>query len=250
MTKVTNLWRHPIKSHGREALDEVIVAKHKTMPFDRVWGVLHESAKVDVAKNEWAPCANFSRGSKAPKLVAIHAVFNEAKGEIKLTHPERPDLTFQPDVPQQAAEFIKWVTPICPGNRALPASLYKVPDRGLTDSPYPSISINSHSSLRALNERAGFNASDLRFRGNVWLDGFEPWSEFDWIGKEIEIGEAILEIREPIERCLATTANPETGERDLDTLKHLNEDWGHQDFGVYAVVVKGGLISVGDKAKV
>ena len=51
----------------------------------------------------------------------------------------------------------------------------------------------------------------------------------------------------PIERCRATTANPETGQYDLNTLATLNGTFGHQDFGVYATVSKGGLITETDE---
>jgi hypothetical protein len=54
---------------------------------------------------------------------------------------------------------------------------------------------------------------------------------------------------EPIGRCLATTANPKTGERDADTLGALNEGWSHQDFGLYAQVIKAGTISIEDKVE-
>ena len=88
--------------------------------------------------------------------------------------------------------------------------------------------------------------SPLRWRGNIHLEGLDAWAEFDWVGKTIGIGSAEMEVREPIERCLATTANPETGKRDADTLGALNSNWGHQNFGVYAMVTKSGEIALGD----
>ncbi len=39
--QVTQIWRHPIKSHGRETLQEVTVIPGQTMPGDRVWAVDH-----------------------------------------------------------------------------------------------------------------------------------------------------------------------------------------------------------------
>ena len=42
---------------------------------------------------------------------------------------------------------------------------------------------------------------------------------------------------------------PKTGERDADTLRALNS-WDHQDFGVYAEVIKGGEIRVNDEVQV
>jgi MOSC domain-containing protein YiiM len=47
-------------------------------------------------------------------------------------------------------------------------------------------------------------------------------------------------------RCLATTANPDTGLRDADTLGALNALCGHQDFGLYARVIEPGTLSLDD----
>ena len=45
---------------------------------------------------------------------------------------------------------------------------------------------------------------------------------------------------------MATTANPETGVRDADTLGALQAH-GHQNFSVYAVAKNNGTLSLGDK---
>jgi uncharacterized protein YcbX len=56
----------------------------------------------------------------------------------------------------------------------------------------------------------------------------------------------VFEGVEPIERCMATTANPDTGLRDADTLSALNALCGHQDFGLYARVIEPGTLSLDD----
>ncbi len=70
--RVAALWRHPIKSHGREALKNVSLTEGQTMPWDRRWAVAHDAAKAD--GSEWAECMNFSRGAKAPSLMAMSMV--------------------------------------------------------------------------------------------------------------------------------------------------------------------------------
>ncbi|CUK15046.1 putative Fe-S protein [Ruegeria denitrificans] len=240
--EVAQLWRHPIKSHGREAVETVNVIPGQTMPGDRVWAVAHEASKAD--GSEWAPCANFSRCAKAPQLMAISA---QSSGEIlTLSHPDRPDLTFVPDEEQQA--FLDWVQPLMPTDRAASARIVRVPGRGMTDSDFPSISLCNLASHRAVGQKLGQDLSIHRWRGNIWLTDMRLWEEFEWIGREVQIGEAVFRVRERITRCLATTANPETGMRDADTLGTL-ETWGHQEFGVYTEVLKGGAISVGDKVE-
>ncbi|NOD30878.1 MOSC domain-containing protein [Ruegeria atlantica] len=240
---VSSLWRHPIKSHGREALSQVTLIPGQTMPGDRVWAVAHEAAKTD--GSEWAPCFNFSRGSKAPQLMAISA---ELQGDrVTLRHPQRPDLGFAPDTEQEA--FLDWVKPLMPADRAASARIVRVPGRGMTDSDFPSISLCNMASHRAVEQKLDRTLSIVRWRGNIWFEGLPLWDEFDWLGRDVRIGEAVLRVRERITRCMATTANPETGERDADTLRALNS-WDHQDFGVYAEVVQGGEIRVNDEVQV
>lgn len=240
--QVVRLWRHPIKSHGREALDTVTLIPGQTMPGDRVWAIAHEASKAD--GSEWASCNNFSRGAKAPALMAITSRFTDAD-TITLSHPDRPDLTFKPDADQDV--FLEWVRPLMPENRAASTKIVRVPGRGMTDTDFPSISIGNMATHRAVSQKLGRDLSEARWRINIWLDGLAPWEEFDWIGKDIQIGGSRLRVQERITRCMATTANPDTGVRDADTLGAL-KTWGHQDLGIYATVIEGGTISLDDKA--
>ena len=47
-------------------------------------------------------------------------------------------------------------------------------------------------------------------------------------------------------RCAATQVNPVTAKRDLDIVAALERAFGHINMGVYAEVVAGGEITVGD----
>ena len=69
------------------------------------------------------------------------------------------------------------------------------------------------------------------------------------MGKQLKIGSAVFEVRERVIRCMATTANPDTGQRDADTLGTL-DTWGYRDFNVYAVAVSSGTINLGDKVSI
>ncbi|WP_276151872.1 MULTISPECIES: MOSC N-terminal beta barrel domain-containing protein [unclassified Sulfitobacter] len=240
--QVTALYRHPIKSHGREALARVRLTAGQSMPNDRRWAVAHDNAKADGTK--WAPCANFSRGAKAPQLAAINAVLNDETDMVTLTHPDRDPLTVHPM--RDAAELLAWVMPLVPQDRALPARVVELVERGFTDTPYASISLNSAATHHAVEGLAQSELSPLRWRGNIWFDGAAAWDEFEWIDRDLRLGGAVLRVKERITRCKATTANPETGAIDVDTLRALNT-LGHQDFGVYVEVIQSGDIALGDK---
>ena len=244
MTKrLAQICRHPIKGHGREALASVRLLAGECLAWDRHWAVAHEAAKLVPG---WNRCVNFARGAKAPALMAITSRLDEAAATITLNHPERGEISFRPDDPADLPRFLDWVTPLNPPDRAQPVAIVTA-GRGMTDTALPALSILSTASLADLSARMGIELSRDRWRGNLWLDGAEPWAELDWIGKHLAIGDAVLRIEERIERCSATTVDPETGRPNAPTLQALNQHFGHQEFGLYGVVVESGPIAVRDE---
>jgi uncharacterized protein YcbX len=241
--RLAQICRHPIKGHGRETLASVRLLAGACLPWDRHWAVAHEAAKL--GDGGWVPCANFARGAKAPALMAITSALDEQSGAVTLRHPDLGALTFRPDDPADLPAFLTWIAPLAPADRAQPAQIVSA-GRGMTDSDFPSVSILSLTSLADLSARMGQDLSPDRWRGNLWLDGAAPWAEWDWLGRDIRIGGAVLRVQERITRCMATTVEPATGHSNADTLGALDAAFGHQDFGLYATVVQDGDIALGD----
>jgi hypothetical protein len=139
--------------------------------------------------------------------------------------------------------------PMVPSGRAQPSHIMRLDKHGYPDSAYPSISLATTASHKAVEQQLGRDLSIHRWRSNIWVDGQAPWVEFDWVGKDIAIGGAILRVKEPATRCMSTAANPDTGQRDVDTLGAL-QHFGHQDFSVLAEVIQDGTIAIGDSLQV
>lgn len=245
---LAHIFRHPIKAHGREELASVVLSEGAGLPWDRHWAVMHDRSKFDPSAPAWAQCVNFQRGARTASVMAIETQFDEGSGQMDLTHPDLPALRFFPQT--EGARLIDWLAPISPQEWFRPVALVSAPGRGMTDTPYPSVSIKNLASNADLGRRMGMALSIHRWRGNLWLDGLEPWAEFDWIGKQVRIGATLLEVRERVGRCKATMANPATGVVDVDTLRGLRDVVGEQDFGIFAVVLEGGEISPGDRVEV
>jgi uncharacterized protein len=94
-----------------------------------------------------------------------------------------------------------------------------------------------------------------RFRMNFGIDGLAEHEEDEWLGRRVQLGEAIVVPQGNVGRCAVTTQNPETGEPDLDTLKALAayrrevETTEPLPFGVYAAVAQPGRVRVGDSVE-
>jgi uncharacterized protein YcbX len=244
--RLAHIVRHPLKAIGREELEAVTLSPGAWLPFDRLWAVTHTNAKL---AGGWGVKANFLRGVTEPALMAVTARLDEADRRLTLDHPEAGQIFIRPDDPSDTAILLDWLARLWPGDLPAPTGIYRTPEAHLTDVPDPWVSINSHATLRAVGERAGETLSMHRWRGNLWVEGWAPWEEFDLVGRTLRIGDATLEVKERITRCKATMANPETGQRDVDTLATLRT-WGHQDFGVYAAITGGGTIRTGDPVEV
>ncbi len=117
-------------------------------------------------------------------------------------------------------------------------------------------SLISDGSLRRLTDQFGLDALDSRrFRMLVELTGATAHEEDTWIGGRIAVGDTILRVTKPVARCAITTQDPDTGARDLDTLRTIIDyrglrDGKHADFGILAEVEQPGRIRLGDEVVV
>jgi uncharacterized protein YcbX len=89
-----------------------------------------------------------------------------------------------------------------------------------------------------------------RFRPNIVLGGLPAWEEFAWVGKHVRIGSVTFFVLSRTVRCEATNVDPHSGSGRavLDVPQLLKSHFPQHGpyLGVYAVVVKGGTLRVGD----
>ena len=113
------------------------------------------------------------------------------------------------------------------------------------------VTLVSRASLARLGREAGEEVDGRRFRMLFDLDGCEAHEEDTWDGRRLRIGEAVVRVGGPVERCALTTRNPDTGAVDLDTLRLIRRYREPRNgvtipFGVYAEVEKPGRVRAGD----
>jgi uncharacterized protein YcbX len=126
-----------------------------------------------------------------------------------------------------------------------PPKIVSAPGHSFSDVAAKCVHIVNLASVRALARALGRPVDPLRFRGNLYLEDVEPWSELNWVGKGLHVGAARLKVFARTTRCEATNVDPATGARDLAVPAALVRIHGHADFGVYAVIEAAGEISPG-----
>jgi uncharacterized protein YcbX len=85
-----------------------------------------------------------------------------------------------------------------------------------------------------------------RFRPNVVVEGT---GEDDWVGRQLRVGDAVVEVSKQIDRCVMTTREQPGGiERDIDVLRTINRERAN-NLGIGTLVVTPGAVRVGDQVE-
>ena len=101
------------------------------------------------------------------------------------------------------------------------------------DKPDHVLSLINLTTLRASRSN-GAGPRSASFRANFYIDGAQPWGEFDWVGAATS--SSATSLSGSIAAMAAAgrpTSTPPTGLRDLDVAGALRASFGHKDLGIY-----------------
>ncbi len=248
--KLTEIYRYPVKGLAPELLQGAKLKAGSPLGGDRQFALAHKMSDYDPANPAWIKRKNFVVVALSPKIASIQTSYDDVSGVLSMHDIDgiehQFDLNSSADQQKLGALVEAYGGAAQPG----PYTLAQVPGRHLTDRDTNWVSINCTASHKKVEEDLGKELSHRRWRGNLWIDNTNAFEEFGWVGKKIAIGETLLRVEEPIERCAATSANTETGERDVNMLQHFMNTYKHRNFGVFAEILQGGQINTGDTVKI
>lgn len=248
MATITTLYRHPVKGLSPEPLDHVALTPGQGVPFDRAYALTAGRSDIGSGPFVWHPKTSFLMLQRDEKLATLETRFDDATATLTVLRDGRQVARGNLATPVGRAMIEDFFAAFMGRNGAQKPKLVGAPEGAMySDHKVPVVSVHNMASLRDLERVTGAPIDPRRFRANVWIDGAGPWDEFSWIGKEIALGPVRLRIKERIDRCAATTVNPDTGARDMNIPRALSQGFGHVDFGVFADVVAGGTVTVGDE---
>lgn len=245
MSEVTAIYRYPIKGLSPQALPRVAIAAGGAFPFDRVFALIRPGAPIDPDDPRWAK-----------KGLFLMSMLDDGLSEVvTAVDPETLTLTIERDgatllvaglaTREGRAAVEAFFRDQVPGLRDAPR-LARARDGHFMDKSANLISLINLATLRELERRWGYPIDPLRFRANLYVDGIEPWREFDWIGAALRIGGLAFRVDRRNGRCAATNVDPVTGKRDRDIPGALRAAFGHKDLGVYLGALEAGAVAVGD----
>jgi uncharacterized protein YcbX len=245
MPTLTAITRFPIKGFGPDQLDAADLEVDRALAFDRHWAIENGGGAFDPANPVHLKKKHFLMLAAQPDLASIPCQFDMEAGRARFEFDDGV-VAFNPrDPATHAALFAKLGDLLGDAIRGQ-LSLVHAPGQAMTDKAEPYVSLINSASVRDLADSVDQPLGPLRFRGNLLIDGAEPWAELGWVGRTVRIGNSRLRIDARIRRCVATSVNPQTAQSDADVPAALHARLGHMDCGIYLTVIEAGQIRVGD----
>lgn len=248
--KIEALYRYPVKGLTPEPLESVELRPMQTLPFDRAYAIENGPGPFDPASPEHLQKIHFVMLMRNEELATVRSLFDDSTETLVISKGgaeiARGDLRTEAGRAAIEDAIARIVTS---GLRGRPKVVVS-PGHSFSDVAPKCVHLVNRQSLTALEGMLGAPVDARRFRPNLVLDGLEPWQELDLVGKKLRTGGITLEVFKRTERCAATNVDPETGERDMKIPSFLSKTLGHTDFGVYARIVDGGRLHVGDTLEV
>lgn len=258
MPKVVALYRYPVKGFTPESCERLTVLPGGRIAGDRVLNF--RFADAPVADTAWCRKYHGAVLANTPGLARLTVHFDGARLRIAHGAQVLANDTLDEAGRQRLVDAITGYVlsldenPLRGHPERLPLKL--VGDGVLPryqDNEGGQVTLHSRESLSSAGVALGdANLDEARFRHNIVIDGIAPWEEQSWAGQRVRVGGVTFESVVPKVRCLATHANPATGERDLDVMQTLVRVFSQQQptFGVGMLSRTGGEISVGDSVTV
>jgi uncharacterized protein YcbX len=260
LPRVVALYRYPVKGFTPEACDSLTVLAEGRIAGDRV--LAFRLADADAADAAWSRKQQCVVLMNTPGLARLAVRFDARVQRLRIgldgatLAEEALDDSGRRRLSAALAGYVLELgeSPLAGHPERLPLKL--VGD-GVTpryqDNEGGQATLHSRESLAAVAAAVGDAALDeARFRSNIAIEGVRAWEEHEWFGRRLSIGAVEFEVVRHKTRCLATHANPRTGERDIRVMQVLMKAFGQKEptFAVGMVTRgAGGAIRLGDEVR-
>jgi len=246
---IQSIYRYPVKGLSPQPLAGAVLAAGETVPADRLYAIENGPIGFDPDKPAYFPKQRFLMLMRNERLASLRTDFDEDSHTLTIEAEGREVARESLRTVEGRAAIERFFARYCAEDLRGPPRVLQGRGHSFSDVAQKVISIINLASVADVETVAGAAVNPLRFRGNVYVTGWPAWHEFDLLGREIAIGMARLKVVKRIQRCAATDVDPDTGIRDLTIPKTLQQNLGHSDCGVYAEVVAGGAIAVGNAVR-
>ena len=246
--RLAALYRHPVKGFTPEPLSSARLETGRCFPCDRLYAVEDGPSGFDPDNPRHISKMRFAVLAKIAEVARVVTAYDEASGELRVEAEGQGTFRAVLTTETGRVAFADWLQAFLGERASGPLRVLTAPgDHRFMDDRRGFVSVINMESVRALEARVGRSLDPLRFRANLYVEGWDAWAENEAIGGTVRIGEGVrARVVKPTGRCRATHVDPRRGVEDIDLVSQLFNHFGHTILGVYLDVDAGGRVAEGD----
>ena len=244
--KITGIYRYPVKGLTPEQLTRAALEVGQTLTADRRYAIENGPSGFDPAEPKWLPKPHFLMLQRDEWLAALQTHFDDSNNVLTIRRDGEIAAQGDLQTTQGRAAIEQFFAGRYAGEIKGPPKILTSPGHSFSDVARKVVSIINLASLRAIETLVGQPVHPLRFRANLYVEGWPAWHEFDLLDQTLAVGEVRLKVVKRITRCAAVNVDPDTAARDLSIPQTLMRQLGHNECGIYAEVIAAGGIAFGD----
>ena len=248
--QIHQLWQYPVKGFGGNQMPLAKLQQGSYFPNDRQFAISIGDEKTATASDgTWFRKAHFLQLMSHDLLAEYSCRYDDgaANPKLELLHHGVTCLSIDPAEPADCQRFEDFFFTLLGSKLRGKPRLMTMKHQAYSDQSTALISIASKASLDAFAQATNTKPDSRRFRINIIIDGDTPFAEEGLIGKTLRCGDALLLVKEPVGRCAAINVDPATAKRSPeDYVRFMKAHFGHSNLGIFAEVINGGIIRLGD----
>ena len=248
MPVVRGIYRYPVKGLSAQRASSVVLHAGAPFPHDRVFALARPTSPIDSNCAKWAKKGLFVMLMLDEALARVRTRLDVDSLDFTIMQGNEQVLAVNLGSERGRGEVEEFYRELVPTLGGAPR-LVRANGGHFMDKPDNVLSLINLATVRSLEQQWGFEIDPMRFRANFYIDGAEPWEEFEWVGRDIVLGDALFRVDRRNGRCGATNVNPASGRRDLDIPGSLRSAFGHKDLGIYLIARKAGEVAIGAPVK-
>ena len=244
--KIAEIYRYPVKGLSPEQLTRAELKPGQTLLADRRFAIENGPSGFDPAEPKWLAKPHFLMLMRDEWLAGLRTHFDDASQVLTIRRNGEIAAQGNLGTAEGRAAIENFFTTAFASQIKGPPKVLESAGHSFSDVARKVVSIINLASVRVIENIVGAPVHPLRFRANLYVEGWPAWHEFDLLDQTLSIGAVRLKVVKRIVRCAAVNVDPDTAQRDLAIPPALQRRLGHADCGIYAEVIAGGTICAGD----
>lgn len=246
--RVAAMYRYPVKGLSPQPIRHADLAAGNYFPGDRLYAIENGPSGFDESAPAHLPKTRFLTLMQCAALAEIASRYNDPDQTLTL-HRDGEEARGDLSLPEGRAMVEDFLTAHLPADDQRGALRLLAARDGFrfTDSRRGFVSLVNLASIAAIEDWIGGPVDPLRFRANLYVEGWPAWVELGLVGRTLAFARGVrLRVTKRIGRCAGANVDPRSGRRDLYLPRTLMTHLDHADCGVYCEVATGGRIDEGE----